>query len=303
MSHGYRTAPNRLDACVEPATLVSAIGGTAAGVRVLALNTEAPAIWRCALIDLPHNSIRSYGERSSPVKNYPVPETTHSAGSSDRGSTAALIPLTACSGHRGTSAASAPVAQRPVTPLDPMDARSLVGLDDLPTIVAIGPFDDRTHADQLAASFIGVRAHCKAQLVLVGTGVQCTTVEKSAAAAGFGTDVHGVRNAPGDQWSKLVAAADLVVLSSPTSTTLLDVLAAGRPVIAPDDPATVQLVVTGIAGLVYRPGDVSGMEKALLRLLMTPVLRRGMGGRATQIARRQRVETSIRSRVEEGKPI
>jgi glycosyltransferase involved in cell wall biosynthesis len=185
-----------------------------------------------------------------------------------------------------------------------MDARSLVGLDELPTIVAIGPFDDRTHAEQLAASFIGVRAHCKAQLVLLGTGVQCTTVEKSAAAAGFGTDVCGVPKAPGDQWSKLVAAADLVVLSNSSSaTTLLDVLAAGRPVIAPDDPATVQLVVTGIAGLVYRPGDVSGMEKALLRLLITPVLRRGMGGRARQVARRQRVETSIRSRVEEGKPL
>ncbi|MCW2515280.1 MAG: hypothetical protein JWR11_4322 [Mycobacterium sp.] len=46
MSHGYRTAPNRLDA-IEPATLVSAIGGTTAGVRVLALNTDAPAMRRC----------------------------------------------------------------------------------------------------------------------------------------------------------------------------------------------------------------------------------------------------------------
>jgi glycosyltransferase involved in cell wall biosynthesis len=238
------------------------------------------------------------------VKNYPVPESMHSAESADRGSITALTPLIARSSHSGAAGAFAPIAQRPLRPLDPMDAASLVGLDDLPTIVAIGPFDNRTHADQLAAAFIGVREQCKAQLILLGTGVQSATVEKSAAAAGFGTNVRTVRNVSGDQWSNLVAAADLVVLSSSSSTTtLLDVLAAGRPVIAPDDPATVQLVVTGIAGLVYRPGDVCGMEKALLRLLTTPVLRRGMGGRARQVARRHRLETSMRNRVEEGKRI
>jgi glycosyltransferase involved in cell wall biosynthesis len=226
------------------------------------------------------------------LKNYPVPETIQSARSADSSSMAALTPLIARSTHRGTPGASAPTAQRPLTP---MDARSLVRLDDLPTIVAIGPFDDRTYADQLAASFIGVRQHCNTQLVLLGTGVHCTTVEKNAAAAGFGTNVYVPRNLPGDQWSNLVAAADLVVLSSSSSTTtLMEVLAAGRPVVAPDDPATVQLVVTGIAGLVYRPGDGHGMEKALLRLLTTPVLRCGMGGRARQVARRHRFETSMR---------
>jgi glycosyltransferase involved in cell wall biosynthesis len=234
------------------------------------------------------------------MKHYPVPETMHSPGPAERSSMGAgLTPLIARSTHRGTSGSSAPIAQRLLTP---MDARSLVGLDDLPTIVAIGPFDDRTQADQLAASFIGVRRQCNAQLVLLGTGVHGATVEKKAAAAGFGTNVHAPRNLPGGQWSNLVAAADLVVLTSSSSTTtLLDVLAAGRPVVAPDDPATVQLVVTGIAGLVYRPGDVPGMEKALLRLLTTPVLRRGMGGRAKQVARRHRLETSMRNLVEERK--
>jgi len=45
-----------------------------------------------------------------------------------------------------------------------MVARSLIGLAGLPTIVALGPFDDRPHAEQLAAAFATVRRHCKAQL-------------------------------------------------------------------------------------------------------------------------------------------
>jgi glycosyltransferase involved in cell wall biosynthesis len=208
------------------------------------------------------------------------------------------------SSDRGASGAPAPIAGSAITPLDPMDARSLVGLADLPTIVAIGPFDDRAHAQQLAAAFIAVRQHCEAQLVLVGTGVQRTTLMRSTSAKGFGSNVHAVEDSCGDRWSNLVAAADLVVLSSSAATsTLLDVLAAGRPVVAPADPDTVQLVVSGIAGLVYRPGDVSGMEGALLRLLTTPVLRRGMGGRARQVARRHHLELSMRNQCDEGKRI
>ncbi|HET7740424.1 MAG TPA: hypothetical protein VFL67_07250 [Mycobacterium sp.] len=89
-----------------------------------------------------------------------------------------------------------------------------------------------------------------------------------------------------------IAAADVVVLgSSSGSTTLLDVLAAGGPVVAPADAETVPLVVPAIAGIVYRPSDVVGLETALLRLLTTPVLRRGMGGRARHVACRHRIES------------
>ena len=236
------------------------------------------------------------------MKNHTLPETMHSAGSADRGSMPNLTAPCTRSSDRGASAPFAPTAQPPVTPLDPMHARSLVGLADLPTIVAIGPFDDRAHAQQLAAAFIAVRQHCKAQLVLVGTGVQRTALMQSTSATGFGSNVHAVEDSWGDQWLNLVAAADLVALSSSAATsTLLDVLAAGRPVVAPADPDTVQLVVSGIAGLVYRPGDVSGMEGALLRLLTTPVLRRGMGGRARQVARRHHLELSMRNQCDEGK--
>ena len=164
-------------------------------------------------------------------------------------------------------------------------------LTGLTTIAAIGPFDDHAHAQQLASAFITVRRHCEVQLVLLGAGRQRTAVKRRASAQGVGSSVHVVSDSCDYRWSDLVAAADLVVLGSSSGTaTLLDVLAAGRPVVAPADPATVQLVVPGIVGLVYQPGDVSAMAAALLRLVTTPVLRRGMGGRARQVARRQHLE-------------
>jgi glycosyltransferase involved in cell wall biosynthesis len=222
------------------------------------------------------------------VNDYLNPETMLPDIPGD-GDPAALI---ADRSNRGTVRAAAPsIKHRQRTPLHPVDARSLVGLTGLPTIVAIGPFDDHAGAQQLASAFIAVRRRCEVQLVLLGTGKHRTDVMRRTSTQGVGSSVQAVNDSRDYPWSDLVAAADLVVLGSSSGTAmLLDVLAAGRPVVVPADPATVQLVAPGIVGLIYQPGDVSGMAEALLRLLTTPVLRRGMGGRARQVARRQHLE-------------
>ena len=170
---------------------------------------------------------------------------------------------------------------------DPMVARAALGLAGLPTIVAIGPFDDRAHAGQLAAAFTMVRRRCQVQLVLLGTGIQRATIMRWALAHGVRTSVYTERDLTGERWEDVIAAADVVVsgvLARPI--TLLDVLAAGRPVVAQADPAAVPLIVPASAGLVYRAGDVPAMARALLRLLTSPALRTGMGCRATEVARR-----------------
>jgi glycosyltransferase involved in cell wall biosynthesis len=183
--------------------------------------------------------------------------------------------------------------------LDPIVARSVVGLAGLPTIVATGPFDDRAHAEQLAAAFTMVRRRCQVQLVLLGTGTQRATVLRRALAQGVRTSVHVERDLTGERWLRMIAAADVVVPSvAAEPITLMDVLAAGRPVVAPADPATVQLVVPSSVGLVYRPGDVSGMTRALLRLLASPELRTGMGSRAKEVARRHHPQRLSRQRTD-----
>jgi glycosyltransferase involved in cell wall biosynthesis len=167
-----------------------------------------------------------------------------------------------------------PIGWRWVSTLGTVEARSLLGLPDVPTIVAVGPFDDPQHTDQLAGAFTAVQRRCKAQLVFLGID----TVRKH-------------------RWSDLIAAADVVVPSTTTgSRALLDVMAVGRPVVAPANPATVQLVVPASAGLVYRQGDMSGMSAALLRLLTTSALRHGMACRAREAAQRHHLEHITKNR-------
>ncbi|WP_234834713.1 glycosyltransferase [Mycolicibacterium stellerae] len=170
---------------------------------------------------------------------------------------------------------------------DTAAARSEVGLAEMPTIVATGPFDDLSDGEQLADAFTLVRQRYSAQLVLLGTGRQRTAVVRRTFSRGVGSDVHLIRAMSTGLWSEIVAAADIVVPGTTSQPAhLLDVLAAGRPVVAPVNPATVKLVLPTSAGLVYRPGDVDALAAALLRLLASPTLRYGMGCRAAEVGRR-----------------
>jgi glycosyltransferase involved in cell wall biosynthesis len=236
------------------------------------------------------------------VNHYPVPETMHPDISADGGSNAELTGRIACYSSRGTARSAMPLLERrPVSPHDPLVARSLVGLAGLPTIVAIGPFDDSAHAEVLAAAFTTVRLRCRAQLVLVGNGVQRAAVTRRTLAQGVGANVHSVRITSDNRWSDLVAAADVVV-PGPASgpSMLLEVMAVGRAVVAPLSPATARLVVPASAGLLYRPGDLAGMARAMLRLITSPALRQGMAARASEVARRHRVQHFEWQRSDEG---
>ena len=184
--------------------------------------------------------------------------------------------------------------RRRYTPPAPMAARSLLGLASLPTIVAIGPVDQLVQAHQLAAAFTLVQRSCRAQLVLLGAGAQRDATRRAVPFSAR-PRVHTFDQPSARLWSDVVAAGDVVVLGIASgSGTLLNVLAAGRPVVAPADPATVGLVVPASAGLVYQPGDVAGMTAAISRILTTPSLRDGMATRARKVAQRHRLQRAGR---------
>ena len=196
-------------------------------------------------------------------------------------------------GQHETACWTAPSTEL-LPPQDPSLARSWTGLAALPTIVATGPFDDISDAEQLADAFTAVRRCCTAQLVLLGTGRQRTAIVRRTSAQRVAADVRALRPMPSGRWSDFVAAADVVVPSRATGPAgLLEVFAVGRAVVAPLDRATVHLVVHNSVGLVYRPGDVSGMAAALLRVLTSPALRHGMARRACEVARRRHLEKRL----------
>ena len=124
--------------------------------------------------------------------------------------------------------------------------------------------------------------HC----VLVGDGPEREAIEALATSLGIRDVVHlaGERTQP----PNLHGLFDVSVLCSTTEAfpnSVLEAMAAARPVVATDVGGTPDAVHEGTTGLLVRPSDPSRLADAILRLYQEPALRAKLGNAARSAAR------------------
>jgi glycosyltransferase involved in cell wall biosynthesis len=117
--------------------------------------------------------------------------------------------------------------------------------------------------------------------LLAGDGPERGRLER--LASGSGVELLGVR----EDIAELMAAADAVALTSEAEAlpmTVLEAMAAARPVIVTDIGGTAEAVVQGETGLLVPAGDTEAAARALLELASDRERARRMGeaGRARQ---------------------
>jgi glycosyltransferase involved in cell wall biosynthesis len=94
-------------------------------------------------------------------------------------------------------------------------------------------------------------------------------LEKHVFLPGFRTDVLGC-----------IKGFDLFVMSSVTEglgTSLLDAMAAGRPIVATTAGGIPEIVEDGLNGLLVPPRDHHALADAIVRALKNPAMRQQMG--------------------------
>ena len=153
-------------------------------------------------------------------------------------------------------------------------------------VAALVPHKGQRHLIDAAADV--VRHEPDARFVIAGEGelkdaleqqIRHHRLEKHAILAGFRTDVLSLHK-----------AFDIFVMSSITEglgTSLLDAMAAGKPVVATTAGGIPEVVVDGETGFLVPPRDHQAMADSIVRLLKDPDLRQRMGaaGRARVRAR------------------
>lgn len=123
------------------------------------------------------------------------------------------------------------------------------------------------------------------------------TLERLVAELGVASTVHLVGYVTEPVKRVLLATSDVVVhpaLVEPFGITVLEAMAAGRPVVAADAAGPRHLVVHGVTGLVYPRGDVDALVAALTELAGDPGRRRAMGA----AGRRRAGEFSVQRMVD-----
>lgn len=118
-------------------------------------------------------------------------------------------------------------------------------------------------------------------LAIAGRGDERAPLEAQAASLGLKERVHflGLRNDVSD----LLAAADLVVhpsLAEGLPITVLEAMAAGRPVVATAVGDVATALEWGQCGVLIPPADVAALVESIDALLDDPERRRGLATRA-----------------------
>jgi glycosyltransferase involved in cell wall biosynthesis len=168
--------------------------------------------------------------------------------------------------------------------------RAELGLD--PDGIVVGWFGRMTEikrADDLLRAFALLRDRgVDGDLLLVGDGPLAGGLRAFAAELGIAERTHflGYREDVGG----LYAASDIVALTSAnegTPVSVIEALAARRPVVATDVGGVSDVVDEGRSGFLVEAGDVAAVASALERLAADPALREAFGehGRSDVVAR------------------
>jgi len=138
-----------------------------------------------------------------------------------------------------------------------------------------------TGAGQKGAEHAGTP---RLDLVVVGDGPARTALEQQAASLGIADRVRFTGLAPHEDVPRLVAGFDIalqpraVAYASPLK--IFDYMAAGRAIVAPDQPNIREILTDGGTALLFDPASSDALWRAVLRLAGDVTLRARLGAAA-----------------------
>jgi len=124
-------------------------------------------------------------------------------------------------------------------------------------------------------------------LALIGKGPQEAELRQLAEALGVAACVHFIGVVPFDEVGDWLAAADAFATASTSEVhplTVIEAMAAGKPIAAVASPGIVDTVEPGVTGFLAR--DENGLDAAIVALLADPARARQMGAAAREASRR-----------------
>jgi len=119
------------------------------------------------------------------------------------------------------------------------------------------------------------------RLLIVGTGPDEQRVKEMVSDFGIGDKVRFLGHS--SEVTRYYQASDIFVLPSYAEgmpNSLLEAMACGLPVIASRIGGVVDVVEDGRSGILFEPGDVTGLSSAMIKLLKDVELRQRLGAEA-----------------------
>jgi glycosyltransferase involved in cell wall biosynthesis len=155
----------------------------------------------------------------------------------------------------------------------------------LVTMVANLKLEVKDHPTFLQAASLVRKAIPGVGFVIAGEGPLMAKTQALAKELGISADVYFTGRC--ERVAELLAVSDVCVLSSKAegfSNSILEYMAASRPVVATDVGGAREAIIDGRTGFIVNPGDGTAMAVRLIELLQDPAKAREMGEQGRRIA-------------------
>jgi glycosyltransferase involved in cell wall biosynthesis len=155
--------------------------------------------------------------------------------------------------------------------------------------------------EQVLDAAKALSAETSLQFVLVGDGPEKQTLLKRASQLDL-NNLHFLASRPAREIPGLLAAADIALVPLKTyipgmvPSKLYEAMASGRPVVLVASGEAAEIVHEYQAGIVVKPGDITGLTQAMHALHTQPDLRRALGENGRRAAEQHFDRTKIATR-------
>jgi glycosyltransferase involved in cell wall biosynthesis len=198
--------------------------------------------------------------------------------------------------QRTVAAAGVPPARIAVVP-NGIDASQFAALPareagDGPLVLGFVGFVRDWHGlDAVIAAMAAEPGEPDLRLVVVGDGPARAALEQQAASLGLADRATFTGLQPREAIPNLVAGFDIalqpLVVSYASPLKIFEYMAAGRAIVAPDQPNIREVLSDGETAVLFDPAEPGAMWRAIRRLATDAALRRRLGEAArAEIARR-----------------
>lgn len=166
-----------------------------------------------------------------------------------------------------------------------------------PIALYVGRLDPEKQVDLVIEAFSGARMEVpKAELIIVGDGVDKPRLEKLAQRLGISDSVKFLgRVLPPDLY-ELYRAGDVFITASEIETqgiVLIEAAATGLPLIAVDKGAVAEVCHDGENGFLCTPKNVAELKNALIKILTEDKLRKTFSKNSLKIASQHDLNKTI----------
>jgi glycosyltransferase involved in cell wall biosynthesis len=160
-----------------------------------------------------------------------------------------------------------------------------LGLQDKVVVGFVGWFRDWHGIDRLVDAVAMIASQgANIALLLIGDGPARSSLEQQIAKLEMSAHVKITGAVPHDKIPEYLALVDIATQPAANEyccpMKVIEYMGMGKPIVAPDQPNLSELITDGKEGLLFNPGDVQDMTRALGNLVKDAELRNHLGHNA-----------------------